>query len=1241
MGTVHQAYDNARGTVVALKMLQRVDPTSLLRFKTEFRALANLSHRNLVQLFELVQRDEDYLLSMELVDGPDFLDYVRSRGNKSVDVENVGNTESLPGTPANDVQPPRLSDSQPLRQVAKLDERRLRHALRQLAEGLQALHTSGHLHRDLKPANVLVFNSDERLVICDFGLVVENTMQRPKQLAPASRAELSTNVTASTTSGEIAGTLAFMSPEQTAGIELTAASDWYGVGAMLYQALTLRVPFDPRLPWAEAVRVRQEQQPDHPLTIDPDAPADLASLAMSLLCTDPQQRAGYAEVIATLEGQATLVTAPSPLIDLLVGREQELARLHTALAATRQGKPSVALVSGMSGMGKSAVVQRFLSECEQAGALVLRGRCYEAEELPYKAFDPLMDALSGYLMSLDSAAAHALLPADITCLAELFPVLGRVPAIAKQGVVSTIADPYERKRRATTACRRLLKRITEQRQLVLYVDDLQWGDLDSGPMFAELLRGSEAPLLLLFAFRAEDEANCALIRALRDDYLPAAGVRERHEVRVEALGAEDAERLARALLAGTPHAERAIKTVVAEACGSPFFIRELASFVRAQGIDAAGELKLETVLKARVDALPEHSRTLLEFVAAAGRPEPQSLLNEASGLGKRAFAAGQILKAHNMVHGSGTLEHTRIEAYHDRIRETVYRQLTGDRRRYLHRVLAVTLEEFAERHGQERDAEALGDHWHKAGERKRALDYALVAAERAEASLAFLHAAKLYKKALDMLQDDPKQHSALEGRIGKALAFAGRGVEAADAFFRAMKGAGEGAQDYRRLAITQLLGSGSLDRAFAELASAEDVLGLRFPNSNGKAIGMLIWRRLRTKLNDKALAAHAGDKAPSAVSQRLDNLYKVSTALSTVDFLRGGVYTAEHTLRALEHGHPYHLSAALSIESIRSAGPNKKPAETQWIIERGMELAQRTGDPYALAISTGTAGVSRYLEGRFEEAIRLVRESQRIHREQLNSTMVWDITTMRFFEMRALSQVGRVSEIVARVPDVLRDAEARGELYSSTMFRVSRLCWAWLGADQAELAQHHVETAQKQWVQQPYQLMHYYQLQAAGEVALYRGRAADVWARAIAEKKQMSLVTKIQFTRVENLYLMARLALQLARQNNDAAALREAGKCAKALLSEKVLWSQLLGRLVSGCAAARETPERARALLSPLPEALEKLDMLLPAAVVRYRLGQLTQGASGVTQVSEARSTLLGFGIANPEAYVEMLAPGV
>jgi eukaryotic-like serine/threonine-protein kinase len=398
---------------------------------------------------------------------------------------------------------------------------------------------------------------------------------------------------------------------------------------------------------------------------------------------------------------------------------------------------------------------------------------------------------------------------------------------------------------------------------------------------------------------------------------------------------------------------------------------------------------------------------------------------------------------------------------------------------------------------------------------------------------------------------------------------------------------------------------------------------------------MLLGRRLKMSLDDKAIVKA---RAKSATFQpAIDNLYRVSTALSTIDFLRGGVYTAEHTLRAFANGHPHHLAAALSIESIRCAGPSKKPAQTDWTVRKSIELADEVGAPYLRAISYGTAGVSRYLEGKFEEAIRLIGISLRVHKDELHSVMAWDIVTMILFELRAAALVGRVSEISARVPDAIRDAQARGDLYASTMFRVGRMSWAWLALDQLEVAQAELATASDQWKQDPYQLVHYYTLQSVAECALYQDRAEDAWQRILDEQKLMGLVTKLQLSRIELAYMRGRVALEVARKRNDRAALKLARADAKALKGESAKWGNALGRLLEACALGLSDKPSAIAALTPLPASFESLDMKLFAAVVRYRLGMLTSDAA-LVRGSEA--SIRAMGIQRPLAFVRVLAPG-
>ncbi len=197
MGVVYEATDTERdGARVALKTLRNLDAASLLRFKAEFRALADIHHENLVRFGELLAHDSHWFFTMELLRGVDFLSYVRP-GIASESI-GEGSTQGLLAAETLPAASSARGSAAPATRPGKLDEARLRDALAQLARGLVALHRAGKVHRDVKPTNVIVEHSadEARVVLVDFGLVTE--------------------VDAGAEAG-IAGTVAYMAPEQAMG----------------------------------------------------------------------------------------------------------------------------------------------------------------------------------------------------------------------------------------------------------------------------------------------------------------------------------------------------------------------------------------------------------------------------------------------------------------------------------------------------------------------------------------------------------------------------------------------------------------------------------------------------------------------------------------------------------------------------------------------------------------------------------------------------------------------------------------------------------------------------------------------------------------------------------------------------------------------------------------------------------------------------------------------------------------
>ena len=1181
MGVVYEALDKESGEKVALKTLRNVDGSAILLLKQEFRALAGLHHPNLIRLGELFESRGDWFFTMELLKGVDLMTWVRDG-----------------------------------------DERRLRDTLAQLVTGLGVLHDAGHIHRDIKPSNVLV--SDGRVILLDFGLATRHDHD------PLSWSDGSTMV----------GTPDYMAPEQASSRPAGPEADFYAIGVILYEALTGRLPLE-----GHALEVMMEKQrivPAAPSTIAHNVPADLDELCCALLRIDPDARPSRNEIMrklaatpradspTTLSREAATMT-PIPR-QTFVGRETELFVLRDALAECDTGVPVNLLIEAESGMGKSALVEHFVAGLDRRDVVVLRGRCYERESVPYKGVDGVIDSISRFMARLPDKDAAALLPFHIGLLAEVFPVLRGVRVIVEQPPVAHVPDPQEERRRVFAAVRELLARIGARHPLVVVIDDLHWADEDSLALLDAVLRPPDPPCVFLVSTawpRGDDESPIQFGGDLRRMVLGP-------------LDEEQTTRLARALFDAvrTPVKDATTSTIVRESAGHPMFVAELVrhAVLRGDAGTSDHDLRLDEVLAERIDALDAAERQLLELVAAAGQPLALEVAGRALGLTpSKLLPLVGYLQTANFLRATGRTRRDSVESFHHRTRRAVSARST-ERKPELHRRLAVALEAT--------DAETqpmlVGWHWEQAGEPARAAALFARAGDRATEAFAFERAVRLYERSLALA---PELSTQLRAKLGDAYANAGRGREAADVYLalaRESKIAAD-ALELEQKAAHQLLRGGHIDDGMIVLGKLLASVDIDLPKTPRRALASLLWRRARLRMRGTSFKAHDESQVTREELARIDIVWSAACGLSMTDWIRGASFQALNLLLSLQAGETSRARRALLLEACHvaaSGAPSERAEKLVDAATAGGELE----DPYLRGFVELARAYIAYFRGSWRKAFEGAERADALFSAHC-ANVVWERDTVHALSHWAQVQLGSLKTLGQMLPARLHEAQLQGNLYAVWALPATISVLHWIARDDVAGGRAAVERISERWSLRGYQIQHWNEMHSnalldmyAGDVLAARRRLEEGWVAM-----SRSLLTKIQVIRFEVNELHARTALAAARVSSGKdreQLLHISEQHADKLAREGLGWMDAIATLRrAGIRAAREGVDGAVREYRAAVTACDAAELGMYGAAARVRLGELVGGDEGAALREAGLAKMRAEEVKAPDALVALYAP--
>jgi len=627
-----------------------------------------------------------------------------------------------------------------LDELGKVPEDLCRHIGREIASGLVAIHDGNIIHRDLKPENVLI-TQDQVIKVMDLGL-----------------ARLQDEAVKLSQTGQFVGSLLYAAPEQFMGSssKLDGRTDLYSLGLVLYELSTGKHPFKDE-DFSVVLRKQLQEEAPRPGDLNPQLSPYYEELVLQLVQKDRDHRFESAlSLLETLqkgerstwwERRSADIRAEThkplrririPRETALYGRDESIAKLRSIFGRVKEGAGQAILVEGEAGVGKTRLVDEFVTMIQQegedlnflfgsyppGGAATAAG-AFAAAFRDQLGTDGIEDKLEeGYL-------------SEVPLLATSFAALLRGEP-APQDAVPLTKDTLQ------TVLAHVTRGLAAERPTVLVIDDLHFAPDEGRGLFAALTVAIEShPVLLVGTSRLGGDREWA-----------AELDRHEHVTRLEVgrLGEEEVHRLLEDAFGSKRLAEELAPKVALKSDGNPFFLFEILRGLREgqllqQKPDGTWvstvvlrEIEIPStvgdLIGVRVTDLEEEDRDLLNVAACCGHEFDPILVGEA--LGMRRIATLKRLahmeEKHRLVRSAGD----KFVFDHHQVQEHLYGTLPPPLAKEYHAALGETLEEISEAEDMEPDElreelegevlASLCEHLFKGGRGKsgiRYLDYAL------------------------------------------------------------------------------------------------------------------------------------------------------------------------------------------------------------------------------------------------------------------------------------------------------------------------------------------------------------------------------------------------------------------------------------------------------------------------------------------------------------------------------------